>query len=120
MKTARDIGTGNPLTVMIDRRTIHGLLYTALKSLIDMDPELYNKCEAEYEQSCLTKQHESEERQHRWEIIVQQASKSHDVTTPQESMQIDHTINIPEQIPEEDVGGAGDLEMSIDNISPSS
>src|SRR5277367_4431921 len=56
-------------------RTIHGLLYTALKSLIDMDPDLYNKCEQDYEQSQLTRQHESKERQHRWQIIEQQALK---------------------------------------------
>jgi len=56
-------------------RTIHGLLYTALKALIDMDPELYNKCEQEYEQSCQTKAQDAADRQHRWQIIEIKASK---------------------------------------------
>jgi len=101
-------------------RTIHGLLYTALKSLIDMDPDLYNKCELEYEQSQLTREHESQERHHRWQIIEQQALKcqpphhndilsttNHIDPSPQE-MQLDKpptpqpqpVINVPEKIPE--------------------
>jgi hypothetical protein len=75
-----------------------------------MDPDLYNKCEEEYEQSCLEAQHHSQERQQRWEILQKaaQAAITHansDPTAPQqqESMQIDtHTpVNVPEQIPEE-------------------
>jgi hypothetical protein len=102
-------------------RTIHGLLYTALKSLIDMDPDLYNKCEQEYEQSCLNRQHESQERQHRWKLIQQKALQSqlqnqqhypNDInhhSLQQEEMQLDPSpptpptppvINIPEKIPE--------------------
>ena len=111
-------------------RTIHGLLYTALKSLIDMDPDLYNKCEQEYEQSCLNRQHESQERQHRWQIIEQQALKcqthpNNDILTTNhidpsstQEMQLDNPpasqpqpiINVPEKIPEvqEEEPGSGD------------
>lgn len=76
-----------------------------------MDPDLYNKCEEEYEQSCLEAQHLNQERQHRWEIIQKAALSAHtraesDLAPPaqqQESMQIDSTtvVNVPEQIPEE-------------------
>src|ERR1700733_11074418 len=82
MNTVKVTGIGNthqptqPLgSELTFDRTIHGLLYTALKSLIDMDPDLYNKCELEYEQSQLTREHESQERHHRWQIIEQQALK---------------------------------------------
>ena len=40
-----------------------------------MDPELYNKCEQEYEQSCQTKAQDAADRQHRWQIIEIKASK---------------------------------------------
>jgi len=106
-------------------RTIHGLLYTALKSLIDMDPDLYNKCEQEYEQSCLNRQHESEERQHRWQIIEQQALKcqthpQNDINHITQEMQLDPSpgppvqpaIHVPERIPEVQEPGESEAETS--------
>ena len=82
-----------------------------------MDPELYNKCEAEYEHQCLTKRHESEERQHRWELIYQQASKQKkqyaNHVTSNDSMPVEESrpVNIPERIPEEPEGD----HMAVDN-----
>jgi len=127
MNTVKVTGIGNPhqhpqplRSELTFDRTIHGLLYTALKSLIDMDPDLYNKCELEYEQSQLNREHESQERHHRWQIIEQQALKcqpphhndilsttNHIDASPQE-MQLDKpptpqpqpVINVPEKIPE--------------------
>ena len=89
-----------------------------------MDPDLYNKCEEDYEQSCIDRQHHNEERQHRW-AILQQAAKSNSepqtnhIDTPQESaMQIDSTtVNVPERIPEEPERPADDINMS-DLASP--
>jgi hypothetical protein len=80
-----------------------------------MDPDLYNKCEEDYEQSCLEAQHHTQERQHRWEILQKAALSStttqadSDPLPPnQETMQIDSTtttntttLNVPAQIPEE-------------------
>jgi hypothetical protein len=83
-----------------------------------MDPDLYNKCEEDYEQSCLEAQHHTQERQHRWEILQKAAlsftttqAESDPLPPPnQETMQIDSTtttppptttVNVPEQIPEE-------------------
>lgn len=109
-----------------------------------MDPELYNKCEQDYEQSCLNRQHDFDQRQHRWELLQQQANKleeplaqqdhhhqaksnhiDEDSAPPQE-MQIDiHTIiNVPEQIPEEPEHSQqqDDTSMSVDAtaaVSPS-
>src|SRR5436190_1242836 len=110
-------------------RTIHGLLYTALKALIDMDPELYNKCEQDYEQSCLNRQHDLDERQHRWELIQRQASKSEghqdqpianhvnkgNATSLSQEMQIDiqTMIDVPEKIPEEPEPHQDDTSMSV-------
>ena len=115
-------------------RTIHGLLYTALKSLIDMDPDLYNKCEQEYEQSCLTRAHESQEREHRWQIIEQKALeyKTHhnDLNHyPPQEMQVDppppppqSLVNVPEKIlevqePDEASGVSAGAEESETNMS---
>lgn len=102
-------------------RTIHGLLYTALKSLIDMDPDLYNKCEQEYEQSCINRQHDAEERRHRWEVLQRVASSqpntidSNHVSSQDTDMQIDVVVNVPEPIPEEDEHQQGeDANMSVD------
>ena len=76
-----------------------------------MDPDLYNKCEEDYEQSCLEAQHHTQERQHRWEILQKAAlsstttqAESDPLSPNQETMQIDSTpitVNVPEQIPEE-------------------
>jgi serine/threonine-protein phosphatase 2A regulatory subunit B' len=106
---------------LIDSRTIHGLLYNALKSLIEMDPDLYNKCEEEYEQSCLEAQHNTQERQHRWELLTKAALAAHGQPDsdpapphPQETMQIDPpaAINVPEPIPEEPQQQTPDINMA--------
>jgi hypothetical protein len=94
-----------------------------------MDPDLYNKCEEDYEQSCVDRQHHAEERKHRWSILQQAAESGSDATTlnhidasstPQESaMQIDSTVNVPEQIPEEESERQTDeTAMSVDIIAP--
>ena len=122
-KTARISGTGTArsLTGHCLHRTIHGLLYTALKSLIDMDPDLYNKCEQDYEQSCINRQHDAEERRHRWEALQQVASShpntinSNHVSSQDIDMQIDVVVNVPERIPEEDEHQQGeDANMTVD------
>jgi hypothetical protein len=97
-----------------------------------MDPDLYNKCEQEYEQSCLNRQQELDQRQHRWELIQQQATKFHhdapdtnhvdapDSITQESAMQIDSntTIDVPEQIPEEPEPQQDDTSMTVDPVSP--
>jgi len=90
-----------------------------------MDPDLYNKCEEEYEQSCLEAQHHNQERQHRWEILQKAAlsaqTQAHSDPAPpaqqQESMQIDFTtaVNIPEPIPEE---RQETLDTSMADVAP--
>jgi hypothetical protein len=92
-----------------------------------MDPELYNKCEQEYEQSCINRQHDSDKRQRRWEILEQQAAKhlnptantNHVDKAQGTEMQIDSAaaVNIPERIPEEpepDEQEHNDGKMSVD------
>jgi hypothetical protein len=64
-------------------------LYTALKALIDMDPELYNKCEQEYEQSCRSRVHDAEERVARWQIIQGKANKLHPNNIDETAIQVD-------------------------------
>ena len=97
-----------------------------------MDPELYNKCEQEYEQSCLNRQREFDQRQHRWQLIQQQATIFHrdapdanhvdcpDSITQQSVMQIDSnaTVNVPEKIPEEPERQQDDTSMTVDPVSP--
>jgi len=71
-----------------------------------MDPDLYSKCEEDYEQSCLDRQHHDEERQQRW-AMIQKAANSHGMANhadsqPTEStMQIELTVSVPEKIEEE-------------------
>ena len=92
-----------------------------------MDPELYNKCEQDYEQSCLNQQHELEERKHRWEVL-QQAAKAHFASTSSNhidsnshqgtAMHIDSAslVNVPERIPEEPERQQDDTDMSVDGL----
>ena len=116
-------------------RTIHGLLYTALKALLDMDPDLYNKCEQEYDQSCFNRQHEFDQRQRRWELIEHQAIKSSysdgetnhivDDQPPRQQhqelvMQIDSIAAIPvlERFSEEAEHQYHQTDMPVDAASP--
>jgi hypothetical protein len=95
-----------------------------------MDPELYNKCEQEYEQSCLNQQNELDERRHRWELLQQAASKLKNPTyytnhvdsrvPRQERMQIDPSslVHVPERIPEEEYEhqSTEDTNMRVDLV----
>jgi hypothetical protein len=96
-----------------------------------MDPDLYNKCEEDYDQSCIDRQHHIEERKHRWEILQQAAASGSDsstlnhtdtMSTPAESaMQIDSTVNVPAKIPEEhepEHRETDETTMSVDTVAP--
>lgn len=96
-----------------------------------MDPDLYNKCEEDYDQSCIDRQHHIEERKHRWKILQEAAASGSDastlnhtdtMSTPAESaMQIDSTVNVPAKIPEEHEPGHQETDettMSVDTVAP--
>jgi len=82
-----------------------------------MDPELYNKCEQEYDQQCLNRQHEVDERQHRWELIQHAAmsnANTNHIDQREVEMQIDMVVNVPERILEEPERHSDDIKMSVD------
>jgi len=75
-----------------------------------MDPDLYNKCEEEYESHCLEKEHQSQERRERWRMLQEAAkqvrskspsTRSYTNSKDEGAMQVDPVVNIPERIPEE-------------------
>jgi len=75
-----------------------------------MDPDLYNKCEEEYESHCLEKEHQSQERRERWRMLQEAAkqvrskspsTRNHTNSKDEGAMQVDPVVNIPERIPEE-------------------
>jgi len=77
-----------------------------------MDPDLYAKCEEEYEQTCLEKRHHDAERQHRWLLIQQAAQSGHLTQTPDQNqnhielepveMQIDSSsVAVPAKVVED-------------------
>jgi hypothetical protein len=92
-------------------------LYTALKALIDMDPELYNKCEQEYEQSCRTRAHDAEERVARWQIIQGKANKLHPNSIDETAIQVDV---VEQSVPQPTNGETGKdsevNEMEVDSV----
>jgi hypothetical protein len=97
-------------------------LYTALKALIDMDPELYNKCEQEYEQSCRSRAHDAEERVARWQIIQGKANKVHPNNIDETAIQVDV---IEESVPQPTNGETAsekkveEEEMEVDSVGQS-
>lgn len=95
-----------------------------------MDPEYYHKCETEYQQSCLNREHQNAEREQRWEMLQAAAKAKNPSTnhindfspTPEEesSMVIDSgTVNVPERILEESESQQDDIAMAEEALSPS-
>jgi hypothetical protein len=82
-----------------------------------MDPDLYNKCEEEYDHSCAEQQHQSEVRQQRWKMLQQTANQTRSNSSPETnhvntlgSMPLDSVLRVPERILEEfDLGSFDDL-----------
>jgi hypothetical protein len=87
-----------------------------------MDPDLYNKCEEEYEASCIEREHQYQERQERWKMLQDAAKRArsqspeqnHTNAKEEQTMQIDTVVNIPERIPEEPEPAETEG-MSVDN-----
>jgi hypothetical protein len=68
-----------------------------------MDEDLYYKCEREFEQSNINREHEAQERQLRWDLIEQAANKlkTNENHVEEMEMQVDKVVpHIPEAIPE--------------------
>ncbi|KAI9484069.1 MAG: phosphatase 2A regulatory B subunit-domain-containing protein [Benjaminiella poitrasii] len=56
-------------------RTIHGLVYNALKIFMDMDPDLFDQCSFEYKNN-EKNQSVQKDRQHAWNLIKEEAVKN--------------------------------------------
>jgi len=94
-----------------------------------MDPEYYHKCEMEYQQSCLAREHQNAEREQRWEMLQAAAKAKNPFTnhiddftpTPREesSMVIDSgAVKVPERIVEESENQLDDTAMAEEALSP--
>ncbi|KAI8048759.1 phosphatase 2A regulatory B subunit-domain-containing protein [Gilbertella persicaria] len=56
-------------------RTIHSLVYNALKIFMDMDPALFEQCTAVYKQNEENKQLDIQKRQEAWDLVKKEAAK---------------------------------------------
>jgi Protein phosphatase 2A regulatory B subunit (B56 family) len=92
-KAVKGTGTSTSPQAPYLTRTIHQLLYTAMKSLMDMDPELYNKCEEDYEHSCLEAHQQTLLRQERWKLLSDAAHQVGDTNHVGPAMQVDILVN---------------------------
>ncbi|CAO3617781.1 unnamed protein product [Mucor hiemalis] len=61
-------------------RTIHGLVYNALKIFMDMDPELFDQCTNAYKEAELKGDEKQKGRADAWEKLKQAASKNSKVS----------------------------------------
>lgn len=63
------------LILIYFQRTIHNMMYNALKSFIEMDPNLFDDCLKEHERLKNVEKDIETERQRRWQAIREMACK---------------------------------------------
>ncbi len=57
-------------------RTIHGLVYNAMKFFMDIDEHLFNECSRRYNEMQDTADQRERARQGRWDMLAKQASRA--------------------------------------------
>ncbi len=56
-------------------RTIHGLVYNAMKLFMEINPTLFDECSAEYAAQQESAQARAEERNNKWKLLEELANK---------------------------------------------
>ena len=80
MKTQRVIGTGKLLTSNIQslsdgHRTIHGMVYNAMKLFMEINPQLFDDCSHDYTELQSTADQRQQIRQTKWDKLAEQAKR---------------------------------------------
>lgn len=77
MKTQRIIGIGvsslSFVFVADNSRTIHGMVYNAMKLFMEINPQLFDECSHHYNEMQLTAETREKSRQDRWDKLSQLA-----------------------------------------------
>ena len=76
MKTPRDTGIGKQfvqetdvLSELTRNRTIHGMVYNAMKLFMEVNPQLFDDCSHDYAESQNNAGERERSRQNRWEKL---------------------------------------------------
>jgi serine/threonine-protein phosphatase 2A regulatory subunit B' len=96
MRTPRAIGIGKPskssdlVTALINCRTIHGMVYNAMKLFMEINPQLFDDCSHEYTEHQNNADARMQAREDKWKALAEQAKHGKangvatlsDITTP--------------------------------------
>jgi len=58
------------------RRTIHGLIYNALKLFMEMNQKLFDECTQSYARQREEKREQQQAQQHKWQLLQLRATES--------------------------------------------
>ena len=82
MKTRRVIGTGQSSQPSVDKllltdcpRTIHGMVYNAMKLFMEINPQLFDDCSHDYTELQSTADQRQQIRQNKWDKLAEQAKR---------------------------------------------
>ena len=82
MRTPRDIGIGKgkpsrlfPALAYSRDRTIHGMVYNAMKLFMEINPQLFDDCSQDYTEHQNSAASRETMRERKWAAITEQASK---------------------------------------------
>lgn len=79
MRTPRAIGIGTPSRssnleiTLIHYRTIHGMVYNAMKLFMEINPQLFDDCSHEYTEHQNTADARMQAREDKWKALAEQA-----------------------------------------------
>lgn len=60
---------------LTDSSTIHGMVYNAMKLFMEINPQLFDECSNDYTENQSTAEQRQLTRQHKWDVIAQQAKR---------------------------------------------
>src|SRR4051794_29646497 len=80
-RTRKDTGIGQFLFPTLDLitnvcRTIHGMVYNAMKLFMEINPQLFDDCSHDYTEHQNTAEARETARANKWKVLEEQAKKS--------------------------------------------
>jgi len=81
MKILRGIGIGKSdwrvlIALLTRSRTIHGMVYNAMKLFMEINPQLFDDCSHEYTEQQNTAEAREQTRENKWKALAEQAQRT--------------------------------------------
>ena len=87
-------------------RTIHGMVYNAMKLFMEINPQLFDECSDHYRETLATEEQTKNNRLDKWDqlrIMAQKHTKNKSAAIPPSTDRMGHKVKAPSRIEEDSI-----------------